>query len=341
MNGYNNTPKNQNKEENNLNAKPDANCSKLYKYKCMNKIFLLSASLLLFSLQQATAQGCSDAGFCTIGGLAHETETAAKHGGNSLKLLLPIGLGDEDVFVFAPGLEYTHTLRNWQWQGRITGNYATGNLGSASGAGDIFLSATYSLPTATNLKPAFTLGAKLPLNQSNLKEDGRSLPMQYQSSLGTVDLIAGVSFTWNRWKWAAGWQEPLTGRNRNNFLPVYWNDGKAAAYPPGNDFNRKGDVLLRTNYILVKKQTITLEGGLLGIYHLGEDTYINANESANPIPITGSKGLTLNLTAAADVQLNQKWSLGITAGVPLVVRDIRPDGLTRSFVLAPQLIYHF
>lgn len=305
------------------------------------KTFLPILIVLLVATSNATAQGCSDAGFCTIGGLAHQTKTDEKKSANSLRLLLPVGLGDEGVFVVTPGIEYTHVRNRWQWQGKITGNYASGNLGSAVGAGDVFLSATYSLPAKKALSSAFTLGTKLPLNQGNLKEDGRSLPMQYQSSLGTVDLIVGFAVASARWKWAAGWQQPLSGRNRNNFLPVYWNDAKAAAYPPTNDFNRKGDVLLRTTYAVVNRKSFRLEGGLLGIYHLGEDTYVDFNTSTRPIALAGSQGLTLNLTAAADVQLNQKWSLGFTGGVPLVVRDVRPDGLTRSFVFAPQLTYHF
>lgn len=294
------------------------------------------------AIQTVHAQGCSDAGFCIIGNLGHQHQPANSNASrHSLKLSLPAGTGDEDVFVFNPAIEYTYRANNWQWQGKITGNYASGNLGSAIGAGDVFLSATYSPPSQKALKKAFTLGVKLPLNQGNLKENGLSLPMQYQSSLGTVDLIAGLSFSFAKWKWAVGLQQPLTGINRNNFLPVYWNKMEAAAYLPSNDFNRKGDVLLRTVYTVISTKKNTLEAGLLGIYHLGEDTYINANVTNQPIALTGSKGLTLNITAAWEVTINQKWKAGILGGVPLVVRDVRPDGLTRRFVLAPQITYQF
>lgn len=165
--------------------------------------------------------------------------------------------------------------------------------------------------------------------------------MQYQSSLGTVDLITGVAANTERWKVAAGWQQPLSGINRNNFLPEYWDIEEANAYPPTNDFNRKGDVLLRTSYRLLKKKNWSLESGLLGIYHLGEDTYIDANISNKPIAINGSAGLTLNATASLEYMLNQRCSVGLVGGVPLVVRDVRPDGLTRSFVLSPQIRYNF
>lgn len=300
------------------------------------------AMLLLLAVEfAADAQGCSDAGFCTIGNLSHQSATAQNSFKHYLKLTLPAGLGDEDVFVFAPGLEYGFQKNRWQFSGKVTGNYASGNLGNATAAGDVFLATTYNLPSSSKYKTSVTLGTKLPLNGGNLKENGLSLPMQYQSSLGTVDLIAGVAVNSERWKAAAGWQQPLTGINRNNFLPQYWRNGKAIAYPPTNDFNRKGDVLLRTSYRLFKKTKWALETGLLGIYHLGEDTYIDANSSNNPIAIKGSAGLTLNATASLDLMLNKRWSIGLMGGVPLVVRDVRPDGLTRSFVIAPQIIYQF
>lgn len=305
----------------------------------MRKVF---TTLLLVALAMgADAQGCSDAGFCSIGNLNHQSAVRQTSFRHYLKLTLPAGLGDEDVFVFTPGLEYGLQKNRWQFSGKVTGNYASGDLAKAAGAGDVFLSATFQLPPTWKRTTSLTLGTKLPLNQGNLKSNGLSLPMQYQSSLGTVDLIAGVAVNTERWKLAAGWQQPLTGINRNNFLPQYWRDEKASAYPPSNDFNRKGDVLLRTSYRLFKKTRWSLEGGLLGIYHLGEDSYIDANISNRPIAIRGSSGLTLNATASFELMLNQRWSLELLGGVPLVARDVRPDGLTRSFVVAPQIIYQF
>jgi hypothetical protein len=304
------------------------------------KYYLISA-LFIMASNLVTAQGCSDAGFCTIGGLTYGQAPADMRTKNTVRLSMPIGLGDENVVVLTPSLEYTLEHKNWQWQGKLSANYASGNLGSAFGPGDVVFSGTYTPPVQHRWKPSFTLGTKLPLNGGDLTAGGRSLPMQYQSSLGTIDLIAGVAFSTERWTWAAGWQQPLTGENQNKFLPRYWNDAKAVAYPPGNSFNRKGDLLLRTNYAFIQKEKGKLTAGLLGIYHLGEDTYRDALESVSPIPIKGSEGLTLNLTAAGDMMLSKRLSLGLVFGVPLVVRDVRPDGLTRRFVLAPQVLFHF
>ena len=308
----------------------------------MRYLSLIAVVTLLLWQQKALAQGCSDAGFCSIGNLTAQGQQSTKAKQRTLKLLLPVGVGDEGVFVFAPGLEYTQTLNNrWAVQGKITFNYASGNLGTVFGAGDVFLSGTYSLPGQKRWKPSVTLGVKLPLNQSNLEAEHRALPMQYQSSLGTVDLIAGISVTSVRWQFAAGYQQPLTGANRNYFLPEYWSNPKAAFYPPSNDFNRRGDLLLRTAYSFQPIRKASLDVGLLGIYHLGKDRYINANIQNDAIAIEGSSGLTLNVTAFLRVPLSSKLELGVTGGVPLVVREVRPDGLTRRFVVAPQISYSF
>ncbi|MGB8193763.1 MAG: hypothetical protein WCF67_17660, partial [Chitinophagaceae bacterium] len=115
----------------------------------------------------------------------------------------------------------------------------------------------------------------------------------------------------------------------------------AGKYPSSNDFNRKGDVLLRSAYNFMLHKKLNVHAGLLAIYHLAEDTYIDANISNSPISIKGSKGTTLNITAAANYALNNKISIGLSGGIPLIVRDVRPDGLTRHFVIAPELIIKF
>ncbi|QDK77563.1 hypothetical protein EXU85_02705 [Spirosoma sp. KCTC 42546] len=301
-------------------------------------IYLATALLLLVSKLPALAQGCSDAGFCTIGSLKQHGPTDNK--GQKITLLLPVGLGDEAVFVFAPGIQYDNQLSaKWAIQAKLTGNYASGNLGSATGPGDIFLSSTYSIPTKAKWATSLTLGTKLPLDRGNLKANGQPLPMQYQSSLGTVDLITGLSVSNSKWQFSAGWQQPLTGVNDNAFLPGSSPKPEAPAYPPSNQFNRKADVLARVAYTWAITDQLSLNGGLLGIYHLGEDGYTDAG--GKQLYIAGSQGLTLNATIAAWWTVNPKMRIGFTAGTPLVTREVRPDGLTRSIVFAPEISWLF
>lgn len=302
---------------------------------------IISLCLLFLINARANAQGCSDAGFCTMGNLGQHTDAGKAK--QKITVLLPFGLGDESVFVVAPGIQYDNQLnKNWSVQAKLTGNYATGNLGNAAGLGDVFLSGTYAFPAnKKDWQWSVSLGTKLPLNSSNIKEDGLSLPMQYQSSLGTVDVITGVALSNTKWQFAAGWQQPLTGTNGNNFLPVYSMNIEAEKYIPSNDFNRKGDVLLRGVYKHILNDKLFMNAGLLGIYHLGKDTYIDGNVSNKPISIEGSDGITLNATISGWYQVNKKITIGLTLAAPLVVRKLRPDGLTRSFVAAPEISWSF
>ncbi|MGA0560588.1 hypothetical protein ACO2Q8_28240 [Larkinella sp. VNQ87] len=298
----------------------------------------LAVLLLLLHQVSSRAQGCSDAGFCSIGGLKQQANTDSLR--EQWSLLLPVGLGDQAVFVFTPGIQYDRQLSTrWSIQAKLTANYARGNLGSASGLGDGFLTGIYTVPSRRRWTSSFTLGVKVPLNNGNLTSNGQALPMQYQSSLGTLDLIAGYSLNSARWQVSAGWQQPLTGANRNTFLPEIDNRPESMAYPPSNRFDRRADVLARAAYTLVNRTKVTLNAGLLGIYHLGQDAYRDAMGRSQRI--AGSEGMTLNATLAGWWQLSAKTRMGFTAGLPLVVRPVRPDGLTRSIVFAPEVSWRF
>lgn len=308
----------------------------------MRQTIVVLLIILLAPSVNIIAQGCSDAGFCTLGNIKPHGADSTFLKRQNLTIILANGIGDESVYVFTPGIQYDIRLnRQWALQARLTANYASGNLGTAFGLGDGFLSGIYSPKTTSRWLTSFILGGKFPLNLGDIKTGNKPLPMQYQSSLGTVDIIAGVSITNHRWLLATAIQQPLTGTNRNTFLPIYWGTADAAKYSPSNDFNRKADVLLRVGYDIATTKKWQLNIGLLSIYHLGKDTYIDGNVSNKPIALQGSDGLTLNGTFSAWYKPSSTFSLGITGGVPFVIRDIRPDGLTRSFVLSPELIYHF
>jgi hypothetical protein len=303
-------------------------------------VFILLLSIVFNA--QVYAQGCSDAGFCTIGSIKPQDSALQNIKKQKLTVVLANGIGDESVYVFTPGIQYDNQLSDrWAIQAKITVNYASGNLGNAFGLGDAYLSGTFSIKDKSSWKKSILFATKLPLNNGDIREGTKPLPMQYQSSLGTVDIIGGFSITNNKWAFATAFQQPLSGRNRNTFLPAYWNTAAASKYPPTNDFKRKGDVLLRAGYNVGVNKKFNINLGLLGIYHLGKDSYIDGNISNKPIEIAGSDGLTLNGTAAAWYRVSNKFSIGLTGGVPFVVRDVRPDGLTRKFVIAPEFIFHF
>ncbi|WP_461074563.1 hypothetical protein [Spirosoma flavus] len=302
------------------------------------KYLVLILAILTNSYHLSFSQGCSDAGFCTIGALKSHLKTDSTR--QKLSFLLPVGIGDQSVLIITPSLQYDRQLSSrWAIQTKLTANYAKGDLGQATGLGDLFLAGIYTLNGTSRWSTALTLGLKLPLTTSNGKSHGYSLPMTYQSSLGTVDLIMGVSVNSTRWQLSVGWQQPLSGANANTFLPTADMRLTAAAYPPSNQFSRQADVLGRAAYTLLSQGKLKLSVGLLGIYHVADDTYQTAAQ--HTLPIYGSQGLTLNTTVAGWWFLSPRIRMGITAGSPLVVRKIRPDGLTRSLVVSPEISWVF
>jgi len=302
--------------------------------------FLIIGCLL--SANHAYSQGCSDAGFCTIGSMKLQETDSIQVKRQKLSLLLGNGVGDENVYVFSPGIQYDNNLSpHWAVQARLTTNYANGNLGKAAGLGDVFLTGIYTPVNNSKWKLSFLFGTKLPLNSGDVRAENKPLPMQYQSSLGTIDVISGITITNTKWLFATAIQQPVSGINRNTFLPDYWQTPEADNYPPTNGFNRKGDILLRVAYTISTPEKWKLIVGLLSIYHLGQDTYVDGNISNNPIKIVGSQGLTLNGTVATWYKINTRFTVGLSGGTPLIVRDIRPDGLTRKIVVTPELILHF
>jgi len=304
--------------------------------------YLLLIFLSVIAIQHLKAQGCSDAGFCSLGILKPNIPGVSEDHQSQFAVVLANGIGDEDVFVSTLSLQYGHRFnKNWNLEAKLTANYATGELGDVTNAGDLFISSNYNLTKKKRWNTSFLASFKIPLNMANAKSGQLPLPMQYQSSLGTFDAILGVSLTEKHWVLTAAWQQPLSGTNGNTFLPAYWTNGKADKYPPSNDFNRKADLLLRTGYKFRSGENWNFQLGLLGIYHLGKDSYIDGNISNKPIAIDGSEGLTLNGTASVWFKLNKRFTVGVTTGAPFVVRDVRPDGLTRKFVINPELNFSF
>ena len=69
---------------------------------------------------------------------------------------------------------------------------------------------------------------------------------------------------------------------------------------------------------------------MLFIYHLGEDTF--ENQFSQRETIEGSDGLTINGNLITSYQLNKRSALELSLATPFLIREIRPDGLTRGFV---------
>lgn len=283
--------------------------------------------ILLGFVFYGNAQGCSDAGFCTLEGLMPQLHKPGKNLKNQIKLGGFYGSADNNISVYGNYVEYGHRLNSkLSFNAKLNALGQSGNDITVFGLADIFLTANYQ--TSDNLK--LILGAKFPLMAADRSFDELPLPMDYQSSLGTSDLIFGLSYQIKKLQITAAIQQPLT-QNSNQFLSSdYPESSELASIQSSRDFQRAGDILSRLSYPLQLKPKLKFTPGLLAIYHLTNDRYTNALDQV--LEIENSQGLTLNANLYLDYKLSAISWLQLNAGFPFLVREARPDGLTRSMI---------
>lgn len=299
----------------------------------MKKIVFICAAFLITFF--TFGQGCSDAGICSIGNGFKSTEKELK---NTIEIATIFGAGESDVKYFSPFVSYTRQFNEkFALSTKVTFSSARGSFGTRAAFGDAFLIGKYTFAEKSKKQWSTLLGWKFPFTASNLKINGYSLPLDYQSSLGTFDLFLGTNFKYNRWDFNAAFQIPVFNNNKNSYFKEY---SGTDDFPTTNLFKRKSDALLRATYTLnTKNQKFTFQPNVLFIYHLGQDSFENIFGEREKY--AGSEGLTINGNLISAYNINEQKKIELSIATPFVVRDIRPDGLTRSFVLAIQYKYSF
>ncbi len=203
----------------------------------------------------------------------------------------------------------------------------TGDLANTSGVGDISISASRRLKSAPGFNLVMTLGTRLKTNDSDKTEDGRPLPMAFQTSLGTNDILAGLTATWIDWHFSLGYQHPFT-RNNNGFLRNTWPDNpEAQEYFESSHFKRGDDVALRVEKKF-RKDRFDIFVGVLGLYRIEKDEIIREGVREK---LANSAAPTININGSIIYRLSPKINLRATYGNPIVWRKSRADGLERVF----------
>lgn len=282
--------------------------------------------LFISTFQISFTQGCSDAGFCTISSLKPSENDSIHANMNQLKVGSFFGNADNSILVYGGYLEYNRQLNGkFGADIKLSSLVQNGNDISVFGLSDLFVNVNYAPTPLLSL----TLGTKIPLSGAGRTLDGLPLPMDYQSSLGTFDLIFGIGYQINKFQLVAAIQQPLT-QNKNTFSHLLYPESSPLnTFQSTNQFERSGDVLLRFSYPIEVLKNVMLTPSLLPIYHLSEDRYFDGFAMRQ---IEGSQGLTLNGNLYIDWDLDEKSSLQLNAGMPFLFREARPDGLTRSFI---------
>ncbi|HQW00303.1 MAG TPA: hypothetical protein PLI47_08065 [Bacteroidia bacterium] len=289
--------------------------------------FAILAAIVLMG-KFVNGQGCSDAGFCTLNSFKPNSSDSVSVIKNQFKVGFTYGSADYSISIFGNYLEYNRQLNDkFTFDAKITSLAQSGNDISEIGLSDIYLNVNYKIFE----KAKISIGTKIPLADGNKTLSDLSLPMDYQSSLGTFDIIIGVGFEVKKLQCVAAIQQPVT-QNKNEFLSEkYPADSELRNFQSTNKYKRSGDVLFRVSYPIMLGDKFKITPSILPIYHLQDDKYTDV--SGVERMIDGSQGLTLNGNAFFDYEINKKNALQLNVGAPFVVRDARPDGLTRGLVI--------
>ncbi len=292
------------------------------------------------------AQGCSDAGFCTLG---------AMRPNQPFSRTAPIQLISTELSAYNAGTKFGDHIQNLGidfnflikqkhgLQVKTNYNWVQGPLAETKGLGDLSLSYTRSISLDEGKRLSLTLGGKIPSGKPNkTSSDGRPLPMYYQSTLGTYDLIAGISYSNGAWLVASAIQHPLN-KVENRFKWGAWkgseNETKAREYPVSDKLYRGTDAMLRVERNF---RSSRWNGylGLLGIYRISPDR-ITLPATGLRTNVSSSNGLVLNVIAGAGYRINPHHGLKILGGYAPLKRKTNPDGLSREWVATFYYEYRF
>ena len=299
----------------------------------MKKLILIVLISLLAN--KIKAQGCSDAGICSI---YHGFQIDTKQYRNLLEVAAVYSYGEADLQFFSPYISYTKRFNDrYSFTSKVTMSTARGSFGTRTQLGDAFLIGNYTFKEKNSKQWSALFGTKFPFTASNLKINDYALPLDYQSSLGTIDVFLGTNLHYKRWDFNGSFQLPVVNLNKNSYLKEY---SSTADFPSTNLFERKPDALLRVIYVIkTTNSKFTFKPNLLFIYHLSEDSFENILGKRENIK--GSDGLTINGNLISTYYFNKQNQIELSLASPFVVRKIRPDGLTRSLVLGLQYQYSF
>ncbi len=235
-------------------------------------------------------------------------------------------------------------------QVKIPYQSAKGSLGSASGLSDISLCITRNIFSSQKFDVNVSVGTKIPSNDSNktVEENGKefSLPMYYQNSLGSNDIILGGSLISRDWLLATGVQYDIN-ENRNQFLWSDWNSnthdiGYTRKYAKSYHLKRGTDVMLRVERNFRFSQ-FNCSVGLLPIYRVTKDEIADPLDplSGKRVKVDNTTGLALTALITAGYSFNVRSGMKLILGRRILNREVNPDGLTREFVSSISYYFRF
>ena len=311
---------------------------------------LIFFALLAISLD-SFAQGCSDAGFCTMGAMRPSQIYTKK---------INFKLRSIEVSYYKGATHLTPTISSatvdfsfgfndiTSMQIKLPYQWVSGSMGSTSDLSDISLSITRNIKSTDTYHINATLGTKIPTNKSNLQTGDtditsdnlpHTLPMYYQTSLGSFDFVAGIAYISEKWMFATGIQAALSA-NSNDFRYEDWDNYVdqfyIQSYDLATDLKRGTDIMFRAERAFHFSK-VDIRVGLLPIFRIRKDRIVDkdlASETFDQyVKVEGTTGLALSGLLNAAYHFNTMNSVKLMYGYKFVDRDVNPDGLTRDNVI--------
>jgi len=309
-------------------------------------VFLLMISIVF----NGHTQGCSDAGFCTMGAMKPDQpfnkKAPLKLRSVEFSMYSATTTTSPIVFVATVDMSFSVFDNKTFFQVKLPYQAVTGNFGNTNKLSDISYSLTRNIFSSEKFDIGVTIGGKIPTNNSNLKDDKFNipLPMYYQTSLGTYDAIAGASLISRNWLFATGIQHPFN-KNGNQFtfddwIPVYeGSPDYVRTYDQAYELKRGTDIMLRAERNFRYAQ-FNFSVGLLPIWRITKDEILNVNTNERE-KLDGTLGMALSGIVTAGYNFNVKSSIRLLLGHKITERDVNPDGLTRVMVSTFSYTYRF
>jgi len=290
-------------------------------------ITIIIIFILVLVQQQSQAQGCSDAGVCSAS--QHIQDRAAKT--HQFRFTESLGLGDQNVWIFTSVFSYRFQAhKNVSLGLSIPYSVTAGNITTTNGIGDIIINTEVRIINRNKSHISLFLAGKLATSNANKKNGASALPMVYQQSSGTNDIIGVLNWNYSKWLFALGYQHAFNA-NTNEFLAEEFPmESPAAAYHSSAFLLRGDDVMLRIQKVFYLKNASKIKAGLLPIFRIQQD---EIKKDGKYQKVENSNGLTLNLYVGWNHRISKNIGGEIQIAAPPITREVRADGTTRTFVV--------
>jgi len=305
-----------------------------------NRLYILLFLGLILISPNLHSQGCSDAGFCTMGALSPEQDFKKDRNIKIRSLELGFYEGQTTITpsVRAGMVNASFSLKKLIFQTKflVQGNYG-GNFGDVPlRLGDISLSISKILIYNYKFSINGTAGFKISTGNGNLKDEhGRSLPMYYQANLGSHDFVLGGSFLTRKWLISTGLQIPIIHFNNNQFDYSEWQDYPSESYlrlyPEATNLKRGADAMARIERDF-RFSKISFNIGFLAIYRFTKDRVLSS-ETNDYLKMEGTIGFATTLLFGFHYRINTRNTIKLGYGDQIRDRIKNPDGLSRKHVI--------